>query len=428
LCTDLVFSLLVDDRSTFDEPRPPFSEICERAGLEVRGGLVAHDESVWREQRRLRRSERVHDALDDDHARAHEVLEILDLADNHDGTDEQLRDALDRLLDSATCDAVLQELVDVDDRDEDDVVAAIAFAQLLVDSAQSSSERMAAHFVAGMVHERSGDTRRADADFNAAMQAEPDWAPLVDRAAWYASDRGDARRAVSLWSQLEEPDAEELRIVEEAARRAPPRRGRNDPCWCGSGRKLKACHGDALEPIPLADRVPWLAEKAAGYVLRRGGEAGLDLFDLAVAWAAPGNPDAVYEALDDPIVVDLALTELGWFGTFLEERGPLLPEDERDLAATWLDVERTVYEVEAARPGEAVLRDVRTGEQIEVREPEAVAPAVGEVLCGRAVSDGTTRQLIGAVLLVEASDVAHVVALCENHDAVGLCEYAARSA
>jgi SEC-C motif-containing protein len=23
----------------------------------------------------------------------------------------------------------------------------------------------------------------------------------------------------------------------------PPKRGRNDPCWCGSGRKLKRCHG-----------------------------------------------------------------------------------------------------------------------------------------------------------------------------------------
>jgi len=22
-----------------------------------------------------------------------------------------------------------------------------------------------------------------------------------------------------------------------------PRLGRNEPCWCGSGRKFKACHG-----------------------------------------------------------------------------------------------------------------------------------------------------------------------------------------
>jgi hypothetical protein len=28
-------------------------------------------------------------------------------------------------------------------------------------------------------------------------------------------------------------------------RRAVPKLGRNDPCWCGSGKKLKKCHGAA---------------------------------------------------------------------------------------------------------------------------------------------------------------------------------------
>jgi uncharacterized protein len=25
--------------------------------------------------------------------------------------------------------------------------------------------------------------------------------------------------------------------------RKPPEPGRNDPCWCGSGKKFKKCHG-----------------------------------------------------------------------------------------------------------------------------------------------------------------------------------------
>jgi hypothetical protein len=29
----------------------------------------------------------------------------------------------------------------------------------------------------------------------------------------------------------------------EPYRREAPKLGRNDPCWCGSGRKLKKCHG-----------------------------------------------------------------------------------------------------------------------------------------------------------------------------------------
>jgi preprotein translocase subunit SecA len=28
-----------------------------------------------------------------------------------------------------------------------------------------------------------------------------------------------------------------------AARRTGPKIGRNDPCWCGSGKKYKRCHG-----------------------------------------------------------------------------------------------------------------------------------------------------------------------------------------
>ncbi len=47
LCTDLIFALLVDDPTTFDEPQLPFGELCERAGLEVRAGFVAHDDALW---------------------------------------------------------------------------------------------------------------------------------------------------------------------------------------------------------------------------------------------------------------------------------------------------------------------------------------------------------------------------------------------
>jgi hypothetical protein len=29
----------------------------------------------------------------------------------------------------------------------------------------------------------------------------------------------------------------------EPYRREAPKVGRNDPCWCGSGKKFKKCHG-----------------------------------------------------------------------------------------------------------------------------------------------------------------------------------------
>jgi uncharacterized protein YecA (UPF0149 family) len=29
----------------------------------------------------------------------------------------------------------------------------------------------------------------------------------------------------------------------KTVRRDEPKVGRNDPCWCGSGKKFKKCHG-----------------------------------------------------------------------------------------------------------------------------------------------------------------------------------------
>jgi hypothetical protein len=41
-----------------------------------------------------------------------------------------------------------------------------------------------------------------------------------------------------------EPDAAiEAELDAEAARRAMPKVGRNEPCFCGSGRKFKKCCG-----------------------------------------------------------------------------------------------------------------------------------------------------------------------------------------
>ncbi|MGH9109323.1 MAG: SEC-C metal-binding domain-containing protein, partial [Acidimicrobiales bacterium] len=33
--------------------------------------------------------------------------------------------------------------------------------------------------------------------------------------------------------------------ADPAADAAQPKLGRNDPCWCGSGKKFKFCHGAA---------------------------------------------------------------------------------------------------------------------------------------------------------------------------------------
>jgi preprotein translocase subunit SecA len=39
---------------------------------------------------------------------------------------------------------------------------------------------------------------------------------------------------------MEPPPVVETRVLDEHERI-----GRNDPCWCGSGKKFKKCHGAA---------------------------------------------------------------------------------------------------------------------------------------------------------------------------------------
>ena len=222
LCTDLVYTLLVDDPTTFNRPRLPLQELCEQAGLEVRGAFVAHDEALWREQARSQRVSRVLAAYDDAEL-ASAVLDALEVADDLDATAEELTATLHDLEDPEVCWGMLDELVDPDGAEPDHVAAAAAFAQRLVGAARRPTERMLAHWVSAIVAERAGEVQEADAQLHIAMEADPEWGPLVDRAAWYASDRGDARRAASLWRTLERPDGEELRIVEACARVAPAR-------------------------------------------------------------------------------------------------------------------------------------------------------------------------------------------------------------
>ena len=67
-----------------------------------------------------------------------------------------------------------------------------------------------------------------------------------------------------------------------------------------------------------------------------------------------------------------ALFEGGAFAAFLDERGGLLPDDERLLADQWLLAERSVHEVETVSAGRGfTARNLRTGERVEVRERTA---------------------------------------------------------
>jgi hypothetical protein len=416
---DLILGILVHDPEAFSRPRPPLEDLCAAAGLERRGRHVAHDDSVWDAQRRLWRMHRVFDALDSDE-RGRAAVGVLEMAAADEPTHDDLRRALAELQDAGVAEVVLDELA----ADEE---SAERFSQALLDAASTSRQKGVARWVAAVVAERAGDAEVAEAHLHLGLEADASSAALVEHCAWYASDRGRAREAVMLWQRLGDRCAADVATVEPFARRSGPKLGRNDACWCGSGRKYKNCHPGQAPLTPLPDRVGWLCRKATAYLEHGGADARDLVMTLARCRAVKGDDDSVLDALADPIVIDAALTEGGWFARFVADRGSLLPEDEALLASSWLLVPRSVYEVVEVNPGAGLrARDLRTGDVVDVRERTFSREArPGASVCARAVPDGHTHQLVGGLFPVAPGTEADVLALCEAEDPEALCEHVA---
>lgn len=187
------------------------------------------------------------------------------------------------------------------------------------------------HWLIGRARERMGDVFEAERAYDAALTVDPN-APLpLYELARYASDRGDAERGLSLLRRAGAPaDDEPVELLESL--RPVERRdiGRNSPCWCGSGRKYKVCHM-RHETLPLAERAAWLYQKAGAHL--QEGPWRTEVIDLAEIRAQYWTEvDALLRGLTDPLVCDVLMFEGGAFQEFLEERGGLLPDDERLLA------------------------------------------------------------------------------------------------
>ncbi len=446
---DLVVWLCHHHPDWFTTPLPPLSDWCDAAGLELSGSLVAHDASVWRRDLLHRRVHQVMDLVPEPHWRS--VLgRALEVLDDPDASIDQIRTSLGECAEPETLDVLADVLVPEHLAPEDEysreTVASPGHVFELVQRATAVARRprevATAEFVACVLHERCGQPLTAADHLARAVEAQPRLGPVVERMGWYCFDRGDARGAMRWWRELGE--------VHPAASTIAPflnpttgrtKIGRNDPCWCGSGRKFKQCHQAVSELPALPDRVAWLCRKASLWLEHTIGESRGLVTDLAIAWVA-GDPEAdasdvmdddetemqarFAEAFADPILFDAALNEGGLFSWFLRERGDLLPDDERLLATAWLTVDRSVHEVVSVERGVGLtLRDLATGDVADVRERTlSRAAQVGERYCSRVVADGASHQIIGGVFPVRTGHEETVLELCAEADPVVLCAWA----
>jgi SEC-C motif len=430
----LTLIALAENGNLFSEPLAPLRELLSVARLEHRDGEVAHAPEVWRRADEFAQYRRIFSRFADA-KEAEPIVSAIELFNDGEWDNaKRMREVLLLMREDATRAEILaNELLgpELDESSEIRAQAALVmgFAAALLSGARKPEDVAAAQWLMAMADERAGDVTEAEAHLRRAVAASGDWEPAVDRLAWYLSDKGEADEAARLWQGIG-VDEDDPRLVdmEPSYGLQGRRRGRNDPCWCGSGRKYKICHlGQPVLP-PLPERVRWLAGKGVSYLKRHSAEAAPDILDIAVARAGGGTSEAdISRALSDPLTVDLVLNEGGWFEMFLEDRGSLLPSDEALLASAWTLVDRTIFEVLSVRPGEGVLvKDLRSAEEIEVRERTFSKRAFpGMHLCARAVPDGQSHQFLGGLFIVRTGTEAALLELLDEADPEAIAAWAA---
>ena len=464
-----VWMACADDPTLFTEPLPPLGAALDACELVHDGEWLAargFDFRRWRVEKRCAAIARQHDLSDDEALAVLAIVTLYDRVaemhaaalaaqeeggeaalaafaaeltgqpqpsltnpDRDHGEDTTARATTVRvttafLAEPAVAEAVLAETIG---SGSEGAAALGLFAETL-EPLVSRAARPALLWLRGKAHERLADPIQAEAAYHAAESVDPQWPPALVDLARYASDRGDAARGLALLRRAGIPG--EHVLVELLGRfQAVPRPdlGRNQPCWCGSGRKYKKCHLHH-EQLPLDERAAWLYQKAGMFLLESPWRG--EVVEAARVRAQfVEDPHAVLDALDDPLVTDTVLFEGGAFAEFVATRGVLLPEDERLLAEQWLLIDRSVYEIECVRRGAGfTMRDVRTGDVHQVRERTASqAVTAGMLVCARVVPAGDTTQIFGGMQPVALHERDELIALLDSEpDPLDLVFFLAR--
>lgn len=444
----VVWTACADDPALFTEPHPPLGTMLDAFGLSRDGEWLAgpgFDFPRWWAENRRAAIARRYDLSEDEtlavqvlvslYGRIAELLRTVAESTEEVGAEAALatltskpepapagesgegtmaavvRETLELLAEPAVAEAVLAETIG---SGTEGAAALGLFAEGLEPQAPRAA-RPALLWLLGKAHERLAAITEAEAAYQAAESLDPQWSPVLVELARYASDRGDAARGLSLLRRAElSHDHELIEVLEHFQAKPRPGLGRNQPCWCGSGRKYKACHL-RNEQRPLDERTSWLYQKAVMFVLDGPWRAVLmEAAQVRAEYAE--DADALLRALTDPLIIDSVLFEAGAFAEFVAIRGMLLPEDERSLAEQWPLITRSVYEIERVRRGIGLtMRDVRTGKIHELQERKAsLTLTAGELVCTRVLPGADTEKIFGGVEPVALHQREELIALLDS--------------
>lgn len=197
--------------------------------------------------------------------------------------------------------------------------------------------------------------------------------------------------------------------------------GRNDPCYCGSGKKYKQCHMAADLAADRENRA-W-ADAARDLRLDLFEFADAERFDDAAGAAAEHYWDGLYSADTLPLMSPSEAERfLDWFAfdyslpssggrvvdTFRSEKGQDLSSQKRELLDSWAGgapmggYELTGYERQTLQ-----LKEIVSGETLEVYEPGGHGNAtLGSIIIGRPVAIQDRYEFFSVPAYIPANEVA----------------------
>ncbi|MHB8317629.1 MAG: SEC-C metal-binding domain-containing protein [Acidimicrobiales bacterium] len=429
------------DRALFRRPLAPIGELLVKVGLEGRGDFFGKAGSDWEppgvvRQRQLAEVRRLRWGFDQCCESAYELASdayfstiaraCLRKTDEESDREEEsatwagsgaLRDVAIALEHGSVASALAEEVL----RDQD---CGNSFFDSFASELASLGGRYGAPglYLRALNAERDGRTLEAESFLAEALRRNPKFAPASSELAWYASDRGEASRAIALL-RADDIDGNDSLIeflsefAELPSHNLAARVGRNDPCPCGSGIKAKRCCAgkSSIELMSPEQHSKWLFHKLIRFC-GRPHRRKLANWLFTIAHEASSCRLSSSDSEHLAVLVDFAIHEGELVEEFLSKRGMLLPQVEVEMLRAWVQCRRRLWEVLETDPekGLVALRDTRNWEEVTILDRAASREAKpGDCMMGLVAPAGDIHVIIGVPVKVELAQRDRLIALLD---------------
>jgi hypothetical protein len=170
----------------------------------------------------------------------------------------------------------------------------------------------------------------------------------------------------------EEEEEEDFATPEPVQRKHTP--GRNDPCWCGSGKKYKKCHLDSdarpqTAAPAMSGEYPALRNRLGEFLMETTSKRDTRLAQVEFFGDGPPEPDQM--PLIDWMMHDWVPLRLGHtiMREYLIKHGAGLAPRDRELVESWSLSYVALYEVREVKVGSGLeVKDLVTGDVFFVHD------------------------------------------------------------